>query len=92
MNRTTESCLRRTFSLKSSRLYSSDLSKATSYKAKARELKAKAKATAGRHTATVLCQNKTSDVIYLLQGITANNDKNMITAITSAIILYLLLE
>jgi len=54
--------------------------------------KAKAKATAGRHTATVLCQNKTSDVIYLLQGITANNDKNMITAITSAIILYLLLE
>jgi len=39
-----------------------------------------------RHTATVLNQNKTSDVIYLLQSITVNNDKNKITVITSAII------
>jgi len=39
-----------------------------------------------RHTAPVLDQNKTSDIIYLLQSI-AINDKNKIPFITSASIL-----
>jgi len=43
------------------------------------------------HTATVLDQNKSSDVVYLLQSITIN-DKNKITVITSASVFYLLLE
>jgi len=66
----------------------SDANKATSHKAKAkvRELQAKAKdfqhsPTPGqgqghsRHTATVLDQNKTSDIIYLLQSIAVNDKK-----------------
>jgi len=75
---------------------SSDVNKTTSHKAKAkaREPKAKAKNFPhsprpgqgqghSRHTATVLDQNNTSDVIYLLQSI-AVNDKNKIPFITSA--------
>jgi len=82
-------------------LYHCDVNKATSHKAKARELKAKdiqhsprpgqgqgqtcPRPGQGhtRHIATVLDQNKTSDVIYLLQSI-AVNDKNKIPFITSA--------
>ena len=73
-----------------------DVNKATSHKAKTkvRELKDKAKDFQhsprpgqgqghSRHTATVLDQNKTSDVIYLLQSIAVNNDKNKITVITA---------
>jgi len=78
----------------------SDVNKATSHKAKARELKAKdfqhsPRPCQGqghsRHTATVLDQNKTSDVIYLPQSI-AVNDKNKIPFITSVNIFDLLLE
>jgi len=69
---------------------SSDVNKATSHKAKAqakaRELKAKDKAKDfqhnpkpgqghSRHTATVLDQNKSSDVIYLVQSIAINDKK-----------------
>jgi len=85
-----------TDTLASFHLLCSDVNKATSHKAsaKARELKAKAKDFQHsprpgqgqghtRHTATVLDQNNTSDVIYLLQTI-AGNDKNKILFITSA--------
>jgi len=81
----------------------SDVNKATSHKAKARELKCKdfqhsprpgqgqTRPRPGqghsRHTATVLDQNKTSDIIYLLQSV-AINDKNKIPFITSASILW----
>jgi len=36
------------------------------------------------YRSTVLDQNKTSDVIYLVQSIAVNNDKNKIPVITSA--------
>ena len=44
-----------------------------------------------RHTATALDQNKTSDVIYLLQSI-AVNDKNKIPFITSASIFWFIVR
>jgi len=74
-------------------IFPSDINKATSYKAKAkaRELKAKDFQHSprpgqghNRHTATVLDQNKSSDVICLLQSIAVSSDKNKITVITSA--------
>ena len=73
------------------KIFPSDINKATSYKAKARELKAKDFQHSprpgqghNRHTATVLDQNKSSDVICLLQSIAVSSDKNKITVITSA--------
>jgi len=50
--------------------FPSDVNKPTSHKAKAK--------------ATAVILNKTSDVIYLLQSITVNSDKNKITVITPA--------